>query len=276
MSLLSRTFFQWSAIAALVLLSGCGGGGGGGGGGNDGPAANTATRTQGLYTGVVGGTYYVPDVYVISPNFQLLLLEDGTYFLMTGSGTDGALEVSGLIQGSGTETGSTTFASTSALDFGYAPPLSFNFELNTNYSSGTFFATASNSIVYVAFTGAPISASVYDYNTPAQLSDVAGSWDFSVGGDVVAALTINPNGTYSGTDVDGCSSSGTLTLRPSGKNVFNVTYLDGPAPCTEPGSTGTDVAIVTTPATGPRRLYLMGTAPNRSDGFAVVGTPTPS
>jgi hypothetical protein len=270
LSLLNRAFFHWSAVTALVLLSGCGGGGGGN---NDGPAANTAARTQGLYEGAVVGYAGLP--YQPPSDFQFLLLEEGTYYLLTGTGSGGALEVSGLLQGSGTETSATRFVSTNTRDFGYEPPIPFNLELQTDLSVDYILASTSDNSIYLTFNGRPRSTSIYDYDLPAQLSQVAGSWDFAVDGNVLATLVINPDGTYSGSDVDGCSSTGTLTPRPSGKNVFNLTSLDGPAPCPDPGSTAAGVAIVTTPVSGPRRLYLMGTAPNRSEGFALSGTPTP-
>ena len=270
LNLLSRTFFHCSA-AALLLLAGCGGGGEGN---NNSPPANSAARTQGAYEGTLGGA-------ALLPNFQLLLLEDGTYYTLAGTGTGSAFTVEGFIEGSGTETDSavdstsTQFMSNNARDFSSQPPTPFSFSATTVINvgiTGGFYASGG---VNVQLIGAPISTTLYDYNAAAQLSDVVGSWDFSAEGQVEVTLTISSNGTYSGTDVDGCSSSGTLTPRPSGKNVFNVTYLDGPAPCPEPGLSATGVAFVTTPASGPRRLYLMGTTPNRSEGFAVFGTPTP-
>lgn len=268
MNLLSRTFFCSAAV--LFLLVGCGGGGGGK---NDSPRANTAARTQGIYEGAVVGSSSLP--YPTPSDFQMLLLEDGTYYLLTGTGSGGALEVSGFFQGSGTEASATRFVSTNTRDFGYEPPIPFNLELKTDLSVDYILVSTSDNSSYLTLNGRPRSTSTYDYDSPAQLSQVAGSWDFTVDGDVLATLVINPDGTYSGSDVDGCSSTGTLTPRPSGKNVFNVSFLDGPAPCPDPGSTATGVAIVTTPVSGPRRLYLMGTAPNRSEGFALSGTPTP-
>ena len=120
-----------------------------------------------------------------------------------------------------------------------------------------------------------MSGTLYDYNAAAQLSNVVGSWDVLLSGVVDSTLTVNSNGTYSGTDGDGCSYSGTIAPRPSGKNVFNVTYVNGPAPCALPNASATGVAIVTTPSPGTRRLLVVGTTPDRNDAFVVSGVPTP-
>jgi hypothetical protein len=135
--------------------------------------------------------------------------------------------------------------------------------------------TTSGGAAVATFSGTAVSGTLYDYNAPAQLSTVVGSWDVVVGGVVDSTLTVNSSGAYSGTDGDGCSYSGTITPRPSGKNVFNVTYLTGPAPCAEPGVSATGVAIVTTPSPGARQLLVVGTTPDRNDAFVVSGVPTP-
>lgn len=263
LNLPSRTFFTRGAATALVLLSGCGGGGHTGS-----PAANTAARAQGAYEGTLGGASL--------PSFQLLLLEDGTYYLLAGTGSVSTFVVEGFIQGSGTETSSTQFTSTNARDFSSLPSTAYN--LSANYVadvsiSGSFSAGGGGASGN--FNGVPISTLVYDYNVTAQLSNVVGLWDVLVNGLVDSTLTVNANGTYSGTDGGGCSYSGAITPRPSGKNVFNVTYLNGPAPCALPGASATGVAIVTTPSPGARQLLVVGTTPDRNQAFVVIGVPTP-
>lgn len=262
MNLLSRTFF--CSASALFLLVGCGGGGGGK---NDSPPANTAARAQGAYEGTLGGATI--------PNFQLLLLENGTYYLLAGTGSGSAFVVEGFIQGSGTETSSSVFTSTNARDFSSQPPTIYSLTANyvTDVSiSGSFSASGAGA---ATFTGAPISTTLYDYNAAAQLSDVVGSWDVSVNGVTDSTLTVNSSGAYTGTDGDGCSYSGTITPRPSGKNVFDVTYLNGPAPCDPAGASAVGIAIITTPSPGTRQLLVAGTTPDRTQAFVVFGTPTP-
>jgi len=78
------------ALAAALALAGCGGGGGGGGDGGfrtDDPAA------EGAYSGTLTGTP--------ATAFDLIVLEDGTYWAMYGQRAAGALLVTGFVQGTG-------------------------------------------------------------------------------------------------------------------------------------------------------------------------------
>lgn len=258
-----RLLSCFSVATALALLSACGGGGGGSG---DNVAPNSAARAQGGYEGTLSGS--------TSSEFQLLLLEDGTYYAIFGTpNLGGVLEIEGFAQGSGTET-STTFVSSNGRDFGDDPPSSFN--LDANYVADDSIdgrLTASGSEP-VTFTGEPVSTVQYDYDVAALISDVVGTWDVLLGGTLESTLTILADGTYTGADVDGCNYSGTVAPRASGKNVFNVTYLEGPAPCVSPGLSVTGVAIVTEPTPDSRQLTVVGTNADRSEAFLAIGVPS--
>ena len=56
----------------------------------------------------------------------------------------------------------------------------------------------------------------YDYDKPARLQDIAGTWGWG-------SVTISSTGTLAGTN-QGCTLAGTLAPRPGGKNVFNVAF----------------------------------------------------
>lgn len=60
----------------------------------------------------------------------------------------------------------------------------------------------------------PVTSATYDYNKHARLEDIAGAW---------GTLTIGSTGLITGTSSNGCTLIGTLSPRPSGKNVFNMT-----------------------------------------------------
>ncbi|MCW2573812.1 MAG: hypothetical protein JWO88_3870 [Frankiales bacterium] len=61
----------------------------------------------------------------------------------------------------------------------------------------------------------------YDYSRPARIADVAGAWQLALN----ATFTIDSAGAIVVTRPDGqCSLTGSLTPRPSGKNVFNMTF----------------------------------------------------
>jgi hypothetical protein len=65
------------------------------------------------------------------------------------------------------------------------------------------------------------SADIHDYNRPARISDVAGAWR---PGLIDSSFTVDQTGAFAATTPAGfCPFTGSLTPRPSGKNVFNVT-----------------------------------------------------
>ena len=86
-------------VASLMCmgLAGCGGGGGGG---------STSTATTTSTTGSTPTLLAAQGVYEGTTSngnaFDLLLLENGTYYTLVGSQTGGQFQVSQLVQGSGT------------------------------------------------------------------------------------------------------------------------------------------------------------------------------
>jgi hypothetical protein len=75
-----------------------------------------------------------------------------------------------------------------------------------------------------------VPASSFNYNTPANLSAIAGSWSGTTVGGQSGTLAVNSSGSFTGS-IGGCAMTGQLTPRPSGKNVFNATVTFGGAPC---------------------------------------------
>lgn len=80
------------------------------------------------------------------------------------------------------------------------------------------------------------------------------------------------NGAFTGTTADGCSLSGTLVPRPSGKNIFNFQLNLGPAPCALPGATGAGIGIYTTLANGMHQLIIASVDVSRTFGSVAFGT----
>jgi hypothetical protein len=68
-----------------------------------------------------------------------------------------------------------------------------------------------------------------------------------------AAFSIDSAGVLSGTNL-GCSLTGTVTPRASGKNVFNVAIHFGASPCTAPNQDASGVAI--SYITGTQRQFI--------------------
>ena len=83
----------------------------------------------------------------------------------------------------------------------------------------------------VSFTGGPVAGSLYNYDNPAVLANASGAWTLnSLDGDTVL-LNVQSNGNLTATTAFGCSFSGNVASRPSGKIVFDATITFGPSPC---------------------------------------------
>ena len=202
--------------------------GGGGGGGSSTPAAKPTA--EGVYGGALTGS--------ASTAFQLLVLENGEFWPMYGAMTASVFGVAGFFQSSGTSNNG-AFTATDAKDLGVNPavtsPISATYNATAKNISGTVFAPGGP----VTFSGGPIAGSTYDYNAPAILTSVSGSWVTTslTGGSV--AVNIASTGTFSAVSSSGCNFSGTVTPLPSGKNVFTVSLTFGAAPCALPGQSAT-------------------------------------
>jgi hypothetical protein len=104
------------------------------------------------------------------------------------------------------------------------------------------------------------------------LSDVVGNWTLTSTSTNVIAVSIAANGTYTGNDNSGCTLSGTITPRVSGKNIFDTRMLIGPAPCALPGWTGGGIGIYSTLNNGTHQLILATVDSSRTYGSAAFGT----
>jgi hypothetical protein len=74
------------------------------------------------------------------------------------------------------------------------------------------------------------------------------------------------------TSSSGCLSTGTLTPRASGKNVFDLSVTFGAAPCVLANQTASGIAVSYLLSNGTRQLILAGTNSSNTVGTAVFGT----
>lgn len=244
-----------AVAAATISLTACGGGG-------DSGLAVATTQPQGVYSGTLIGSP--------SSAFQLLVLEDDSYWALYGKSTPSAFLAAGFIQGQGAST-STLFTSSNAKDFGVSPPttgsISASYVLNTSIS-GTITSAAGN----VTLSGTPIVSTTYNYNAAADLTAVTGAWSLTALDSSTVNLTIAGNGNIVGS-TGGCSFTGKIEPRASGKNVFDTSVTFGAAPCVVPGQTATGVALTSLLAGGvTRQLLLAGVDGGRTTGTALFGT----
>lgn len=243
MTLSKKTTRRWPALLAVALLAACGGGGGGGD--DEPPTLQGVWDTTITPGGDVGG---------------VVVLEDGAFWGFSGPGES----IDTLFQGTVTLSGN-ALASNNLRVFdlggGFADATSVAGTLASN--AFNLSASVNGAVSAVAGTRSPSDAS-YDYNRPAQLGDIVGSWTGAFSTGDTGTVTVQANGTFASTTALGCSFTGTAAPRGSGKNVFNITVSFGAAPCALPNTTGTGIAIASrATSTEPAVLVVMAVTSNR-------------
>jgi hypothetical protein len=244
-------------VLISTMLAACGGGGGSG----SGQAAVPATSpVQGVYEGnIASGRYY-----------NTLILENNEYYAMYGSLQNNAFYVMGFVQGTGSANNG-SFSSSDLRDFAYNGSV-YSGSLSASYQAGVSLnGTISSNSGTQTFAGAPIKDSLYNYNVPANLTEVAGSWSMTDLSGAPVSLSIASSGSFSGSS-QGCSFSGTLTPRPSGKNVFNMTVQFGDSPCILANQSASGIALDYLLQSGRRQFIVAGMNSARTKGTALLGS----
>lgn len=227
-------------VASLLLasLSGCGGGGGGscggsalliglsacGGGDGESPSSSAPPVIESVIQGVYQGTTSN------GKTEDAIVLEDGTFWVTYGVPLGGALAVEGVATGSSTASNGTF--SLSFNDFPAPGNSPISGQGTGTYSVGSnLIGTITENAATATFNLiAPVPVA-YDYNTPASISLISGSWSGGLLTGETATINILADGTLSGTSSLGCTFTGAAAPRPSGKNVFNVSLAFGSSPC---------------------------------------------
>ena len=253
----ARTLAWAAAAFAAVALTACGGG----------ESASETAGAGGSPEGVYGGTL----TGSTSSAFRMVILENGDLWALYGTQGASTFAVSGLIQGAGAWSQG-NYSVAQARDFGFQPAvagrLNGRFEGTT---AKTISGTGSFAGTTIAFSGGPIAGSLYRYDTPASLTATAGTWTLTAISGEVIALNVASDGRFSGASNTGCTLSGTLAPRPSGKNVFDMTLAFGQAPCLLAGQGASGIALVTPLATGQSQLIVAGIDAARTVGTAAFG-----
>lgn len=217
------------SAALVTALAACGGGGGGGG---SAPAAPPIPSAEGVYQGTTS----------TGRSFNAVVLEDGSIWALYGTMSNNTLYVNGAFTGTGSSNSGTYAASTT--DFPAPGTTPYVGTLTGTYKAGSSFsATLTENGQSETVSGSTPAASLYVYNTPASLSKVVGTWTGGLLDGESATVTIQANGSFTGTSSLGCSFTGTLSPRASGKNVFNVSLVFGNTSCASPGQTATGIAL---------------------------------
>lgn len=251
------------SVATVVMLTACGGGGGGD------STASSGTSTAPVLTASPEGAYVGAFTSSTGGAFQMLVLENGEVWALYGTQSPTLFSVAGFIQGVGTTSGN-AYTSADVRDFGASPPiagtLTSTFDATARTISGTLTAGTSKA----TFTGGPSASSLYNYNTPASLSTIAGNWSLSSLSGLSTSLAIASNGAMSG-QTSGCTFQGTITPRSSGKNVFNASLTFGAAPCTTPGQIAAGIGLSYPLSTGKTQLLFVVTNSTKTTGTVAFG-----
>lgn len=249
------------AVASFfgVGLFGCGGGGGGGAT-TAAPAPVVAASTaEGVYAGTISN----------GKTHNALVLENDQVYVMYGTMVNGNLMVAGFIQGNG-KSNNGSFSASDMRDYspnGTSPAFSLSATYVKNVS---FNGTTTDGTTTVSFTGAPLQNSLYNYNTAANVANIVGAWTITDLAGRPVALNIAASGSFTGS-TSGCTFSGTLKPRASGKNVFDAVATFGAAPCLLPSQTVSGIALEYPLTGGGRQLIIAGTDALRNNGAAYLG-----
>lgn len=250
------------SVVCSAALAACGGGGS-----SSSTTANTPGQAQGVYTGSFASAAINPG------KFSILILENDEYWTLYGrEGSDGQLLVYGLVQGQGAASNG-SFTTSDLKDY-YYDGTTANGTLIATYQAGaTFNGTLSENGRSVSFAGAVPAAgsSTYNYSSAATVSSISGAWTGTNMSGVSSNYTIASNGTFAGTNQYGCGFSGTVTPRPSGKNVFDVSLTNNTSPAcgAASGLTGRGIALTTLLGNGSSQLIVAVVTSDRVYGSVI-------
>jgi hypothetical protein len=227
-----------TALGLSLALTACGGNSGGG---TNGTGSSSGPGDIGLAEGAWSGTNSLGN------DFDMLILENGDVYSMYGTLAGGVFSATGFDIGIGSAkvSGSTLTAGFTQYDY-LGHRVTGN--LTANVVRGTSINGSANGSAGTGtpttFTSTPLSATYtsYNYNTPAAISDIANGWNGKFLDGSTAVFSIDAAGVLSGTNL-GCSFTGTVTPRASGKNVFNVSLHFGASPCTTPNQDASGIAL---------------------------------
>ena len=247
MNTMLRPLITVLGMAIALSASGCG---------DKDPAVPPATTAEGLWLGTTN----------TNRTLTAAALDDGIYYFFYSVAATPA-QIAGVIQGTGTSNDG-SFTSSNAKDFGIGVPV-LDATISANYVARQ---SLNGSITYpgasaVTFTSSYNSA----YDTTPTVATLAGVYTGQLGESLglrTANITVLADGTFTGSEQNGCTFTGRATARTNG-NVFDQRITFGGAPCLLPARTFQGILYFDIPS---RRLYTA--APNglRTDAAIFFGT----
>lgn len=248
---MNTTKLRYAALAvSSVLLAACGGG-------DDAddattPTAPVAATAEGFWVGNSS----------TGVRTALAILENGETWGVYASSTS----ILGALYGNTTSNGTSltgagsdfNIPSRSVSSATYSGSYTPKAKINVNTSGGISFAGTYDT----------------DYDRPASLTSVAGNFSGQgvSGSSPVQGVSVNisSTGVVTVPSTLGCSASGSIAPRPSGKNVFNVSMTFFGAACAlGNGATARGIAVYDS---ANRELLVLALNPAKTDGFIYVGS----
>ncbi|MGZ4825103.1 MAG: InlB B-repeat-containing protein, partial [Terriglobales bacterium] len=203
-------------------------------------------KAQGVYSG--GSSNGFSFETIVLPNDKIY----GIYGIVSGN----VFYLAGMVAGQGTSSNG-SFAAT-VTDY-YYTGASYGGSVTGSYVAGVSIngTLLEYGVGTTSFWGTAMPTSVFNFDTPATVSRISGSWTGTLLDGTTATARIYSNGAFTGND-SGCSFSGAVSPDSSNKNFFNVTLTFGGSPCLLPYQTFSGIAVDSLLADGVTRQLLVG------------------
>lgn len=221
--------------------------------------ASSTQSAEGLWSGSTSTGYEV----------NSLVLENNEFWNIIGRTIGNVFYVVAMDNGAASVNGNSysTFykeytANSTALGYSTGTVIS-----NTRISGTVTTVGATTQTSTISLT--PSVTSLYNYYKSADINEIVGSWTGTFLSGVTGTVQIASNGQFSLIDSSGCNSSGTITPRSSGKNVFNLSTVDGVG-CPLPGFETTGIVITYLTNTGQRQMIAGATNESKIGGDAFI------
>jgi hypothetical protein len=232
-----------ASATVTLLLAACGGGGG-----DEGPRADP----QGFWSGPASTGYTV----------NAVILDTGEVW---GVYSDNAV-IWGALYGSASVSGQNiTIRGT---DFNFASNSASAGTLSGTVIPRSSMSLASSSGITASLTYGP------SYDTPATAAAIEGNWSFQGRSGafslVPGTVTVNSSGSFILSQT-GCTSTGSITPRAGGKNIYDLNMTSAGDECALGYSSLSGVVYLNTDVT-PNRFLALGLTPSKNDGLIVLGT----
>lgn len=281
------TWVPVTAFAAALMLAACGSGGGSSSSTTT-PVTPTdptvKTSVEGYWSGCLNFTPCTDPRVTVAMTGPVL--DSGEYWFLLSTVSDG--RVFALVHGTG-QSASYKFSSTNAKYFpqaisqGAVASTSGTLGSTTAYTIDTSFPGNTS----FTFPGAKLEPSFFltfesAYNTAVTTSQIEGTWlganqaisyDSDLFNFVVSSngsFTLTYRSDVTGASQPGCTATGTISPRPGGKRVYNVTMTYGASPCALPNAVFNGIAQPTyKQTTGVQRLIM--TAIDSTNSYDFIG-----